>query len=67
MRAEDIQGMVSTPGFYLVGDTASPGVQVLMVSRDGKIYALKLDQELALDRFTPGAFIHSCLPNKRIL
>jgi hypothetical protein len=54
-----IAAMLANPGVYVLTDTAAPEVACApVVSQGGKIYAMRLDQELAPNRFYPTAKIN---------
>jgi hypothetical protein len=47
----DVRSMVENEGVYLCGDTDRPQFTVPVVSIGGRLYSMKLDEELAPDRF----------------
>lgn len=46
-----IRKMVDNQGIYLCGDTESPAYTVPVASIGGKLYSMKLDDELDPERF----------------
>lgn len=56
---EDIQRMIDNEGLWIVVDDTTPGAYVPIMSMGGKLFAIKLDQELAPDRFFPTARVAS--------
>lgn len=53
IRAE-IKAVMAVPGLYLLKDDTQPaGWLIPVVSMNGKIFAMKIDQELVPDGFTP--------------
>lgn len=51
----DVKRMIANPGIWVAGDRRHPEVTVPLASMEGKIYAMKLDDELAPHRFAPTA------------
>lgn len=47
----DIRSMIDRPGLYLCGDRKAPEATIPIVSMNGKLYSMEVDQELAPDRF----------------
>lgn len=48
-----VQKMLAEPGIYIGGDTNHPGIAIVIVSMDGKLTAMSVDNELAPERFLP--------------
>ncbi len=48
---EDIKKMIENPGVYVCGDVDHPEATVVLISKDGKIYSMKIDNELDPTRF----------------
>lgn len=58
-----VRSMMNNPGFYVAADTARPGLEVPLVSVEGKIYSLQVDDAIDPRRFVPtlatmGPFSH---------
>ncbi len=47
----EIRAMVDNEGIYLCGDTARPEYTVPVASIGGRLYSMKLDEELDPERF----------------
>ncbi len=50
VRAE-IQRVLATEGFYIATDVNQPGADIPLAVVGGKIYSMRVDNELAPDRF----------------
>jgi len=48
---EKVKRMLENPGVYIAGDSNYPGVTIVLISKDGKIYSTVLDEELNPERF----------------
>lgn len=46
-----VREMLSNPGFYIGGDTKNPDMNVPLVSMDGRVFSMVVDNELNPDRF----------------
>lgn len=46
-----VREMLSNPGFYIGGDTKNPEMNVPLVSNDGRVFSMEVDQELDPERF----------------
>lgn len=46
-----VQAMLASEGFYVGGDTRRPELNVPLVSVDGKVFSMEVDEELAPNRF----------------
>ena len=46
-----VREMLATPGFYLGGDTKNPEMNVPLVSTDGRVFSMAVDDELDPERF----------------
>jgi hypothetical protein len=51
MIPAQVQKMIAEPGIYIAGDHRFPDAAVPICSTGGKLFAMRLDQELAPDRF----------------
>lgn len=47
----DVQRIIDNEGFWIATDIRQPNAEIPIVSMGGKIYAIRLDQELLPDRF----------------
>lgn len=57
MDALLVQSMLDHPGVYILSTVQMPEILIVVVSLEGKLRAMSLDQELAPDRFNPGTII----------
>ena len=48
---EKIRRMIENPGVYIAGDSNYPGLTIVLISKDGKIFSTVLDEELNPERF----------------
>jgi hypothetical protein len=46
-----VRDMLNIPGVYIAGDTTTPDVTTVLISRDGKLFSVKIDEELDPARF----------------
>ena len=46
-----VREMLAVPGFYLGGDTNNPEMNVPLVSTDGRVFSMVVDDELDPERF----------------
>lgn len=46
-----VREMLANPGFYIGGDTKNPEMNVPLVSNDGRVFSMEVDQELDPERF----------------
>lgn len=47
----NVRAMLASEGFYIGADTAKPGFEVPLVVIGGKVFCMKIDTELAPERF----------------
>lgn len=50
----EVEKMIASQGFYLCSDPNFPGLTIPIVSKGGNLYAMRLDDQLAPDRFLAG-------------
>lgn len=48
-----VREMLESPGFYIGGDSNNPEMNVPLVSNKGRVFGMKIDQELDPERFLP--------------
>lgn len=48
---EDVKSMIDNYGVYLCGDILAPDATVPIVSMNGKLFSLKIDDEMDPERF----------------
>lgn len=48
-----VRAMLEAPGFYIGGDSNNPEMNVPLVSNKRRVFSMKIDQELAPERFLP--------------
>lgn len=48
---QKVRDMLAAPGFYIGGDTQNPQMNVPLVSMDGRVFGMALDNELDPERF----------------
>ncbi|OTP79443.1 hypothetical protein [Caballeronia sordidicola] len=46
-----VRAMLENSGVYIGGDSKTPDLIVVLVSTGGKVFSMKIDSELAPDRF----------------
>ena len=48
---QQVRDMLAAPGFYIGGDTQNPAMNVPLISNDGRVFSMEVDQELDPERF----------------
>lgn len=48
---QQVRDMLAAPGFYIGGDTQNPQMNVPLVSMDGRVFSMEVDNELDPERF----------------
>lgn len=48
---QQVRDMLAAPGFYIGGDTKNPLMNVPLVSMDGRVFSMEIDNELDPERF----------------
>lgn len=48
-----VREMLAAPGFYIGGDSNNPEMNVPLVSNNGRVFSMKIDNELDPERFLP--------------
>ncbi len=48
---KQVRDMLGAPGFYVGGDTKNPQMNVPLVSMDGRVFSMEVDNELDPERF----------------
>lgn len=54
----DVRAMLDTEGLYVGGDSKHPGVVVPLSSMGGRVFSMKIDEELDPARFLPTLTLH---------
>lgn len=54
----DVRAMLENEGIYIGGDVKMPHVVVPLASQGGKVFSMKIDEELTPGRFLPTLTLH---------
>jgi hypothetical protein len=57
-QRKDVQEMLANEGLYVAFDPENPNAIVPIVSRDGALHSMRIDTELAPDRFFDRTRLH---------
>lgn len=61
-----VRAMLENSGVYVGGDTKNPDLIVVLVSNGGKVFSMKLDSELAPDRFLDTLTLNGPFTNEKV-